>query len=361
MLKALEPRFVLSEVSENLVKYIPLGRSGVKVSPICLGMMLYGSRKWEQWALEQDEARPLVRRAVELGINYFDTSNNYSNGMSEILTGKFIREFMRRDEVVLATKVYNPVDEDLSVNILTRRPEHIRPNRSGLSRKHIFSAVDASLKRLQVDYIDLYQIHRFDYATPIEETMEALHDVVKAGKARYLGASSMFAWQFAKMQQVAGENSWTPFVSMQNHYNLIYREEEREMNPLCRDQGVALLPWSPLARGFLAARRTPDDEDDSEAKSIRAKTDRMARIRYFRPDDYPVIDALSALSDRRGQSNAQLALAWLWHRGVVAPIFGASKVAQVESAVAAIDISLTPDEMAELEAPYKPHSIVGHS
>ncbi len=340
------------------MKYVNLGRSGLKVSRICLGMMLYGSPKWEAWAMDENAARPLVKRAVELGINYFDTSNNYSNGMSEVVTGKLLKEFTRREETVIATKVYNPVDEDLSVNILTRKAEHIRPNKSGLSRKHIMHAIDASLKRLQVDYVDLYQVHRFDYATPIEETMEALHDVVKAGKARHIGGSSMYAWQFAKAQQVAKENGWTRFVSMQNHYNLIYREEEREMNPLCADQGVGLIPWSPLARGFLAGNRTPNDAENGA--TVRARSDKMAKIRYYRPEDFPVVDALSALSKSRGESNASLALAWLFHKGVVAPIIGASKLAHIEEAVGSMDLRLSAEEIAALEAPYKPHPVIGH-
>lgn len=344
------------------MNHVNLGRSGLKVSRICLGMMLYGSPKWEAWAMDEDAVRPLVRRAVELGINYFDTSNNYSNGMSEIVTGRLLKEFTRREEIVLATKVYNPVAADLGVNILNRKPGSVPPNTSGLSRKAIFHAIDASLKRLQVDYVDLYQVHRFDYATPVEETMEALHDVVKSGKARHIGASSMYAWQFAKAQQVAKENGWTRFVSMQNHYNLIYREEEREMNPLCRDQGVALLPWSPLARGFLAGNRTRTDGDESgTGATVRARTDKMAKLRYYRPEDFPVVDALSALAKARGESNAVLALAWLFHKDVVAPIIGASKLAHIDEAVASIEVKLGKDEIAAIEAPYVPHPVIGHS
>lgn len=341
------------------MNYINLGRTGLKVSPISLGMMLFGSPQWEAWAMDEDAARPIVRHAIEKGINYFDTSNNYSNGMSEVVTGRLLKEYTRREEVVIATKVFNPVDEDPTVNILTRRPEHIRPNRQGLSRKHIMHAIDASLQRLQVDYVDLYQIHRWDYATPIEETMEALHDVVKSGKARYIGASSMFAWQFAKAQQIAKENGWIRFSAIQNHYNLVYREEEREMNPLCHDQGVAILPWSPLARGFLAGNRRREASLDNE--TVRARTDKMAKLRYYRPEDFPVVDALSALSAARGIPNATLALAWLFAKGVTAPIMGASKPGQIDQAIDALGITLAPDEIKSIEAPYVPHPIIGHS
>jgi 1-deoxyxylulose-5-phosphate synthase len=340
------------------MRYVNLGRSGLKVSPICLGMMLYGDPRWESWAMDEDAARPIVKRAIEKGINYFDTANNYSNGMSEVVTGRLLKEFARREEVVIATKVFNSVDDDPTVNILTRRAEHIRPNRSGLSRKHIHHAVDDSLRRLEVDYIDLYQIHRFDYSTPVEETMEALHDVVKAGKVRYLGGSSMFAWQFAKMRQVAKDNGWTDFISMQNHYNLVYREEEREMNPLCHDQGIGLLPWSPLARGFLAGNRKPDSAAESE--TVRARTDKMAKLRYYRPEDFTIVAALSDLSKARGISNATLALAWLLSKNVTAPIIGASKSEQIDQAIDAIETTLDQDEVKALERSYIPHSIIGH-
>ena len=344
------------------MQYVNLGPTGLKVSRICLGMMTYGTPQWRPWVLDEEASRPFVRRAVESGINFFDTANMYSNGMSEIITGKLLKEYARREEVVIATKVFFPVSEDMSVDAPTSKGK-LRPNTSGLSRKHLIHAVDASLQRLGTDYIDLYQIHRWDRATPIEETMEALHDIVKAGKVRYLGASSMWAWQFAKAQQVARENSWTPFVSMQNHYNLAYREEEREMIPLCHDQKIALIPWSPLARGFLAGNRKPEDKDVSTSNSAtsRAKTDDLAQHYYYNDADFAVVDALTKLALQKGVSNAQLAYAWLLHKGVTAPIVGASKLAQLEEAITAIRVSLTTEDMAELEAPYQPHPVIGHA
>lgn len=341
----------------NLVN---LGRTGLKVSPICLGMMTYGTPLWRPWVLDEEGARPIVQRAVELGVNFFDTADMYSNGESERITGKLLKEFTRRDEVVLATKLFYPVDDDPLASGVSTTKKAARPNRGGLSRKYIMSAIDASLSRLGVDYIDLYQIHRWDYETPIEETMEALHDVVKAGKARYIGASSMWAWQFAKAQQLAREHNWTPFVSMQNHYNLVYREEEREMIPLCRDQGLALIPWSPLARGFLAGNRRPDDGPGAAGATTRARTDEHAQTHYYRASDFRVVEKLSELAARRGESNAALAYAWLLHKGVTAPIVGASKVAQIEAAVAASSLKLDGDEIAWLEAPYEARSVTGH-
>ncbi|HEY0856746.1 MAG TPA: aldo/keto reductase [Albitalea sp.] len=332
-----------------------LGSTGLTVSRICLGMMTYGSPQWRPWVLDEAASRPLVKRAVELGINFFDTADMYSGGESEVLTGKFLREFTQRDEVVIASKLFFPVDR----GGLLDAPVVERPNRSGLSRKRVFHAVDASLERLGTDYIDLYQIHRWDAATPIEETMEALHDVVKAGKVRYLGASSMWAWQFAKAQQVAREHGWTPFVSMQNHYNLAYREEEREMIPLCRDQGVALMPWSPLARGFLAGNRQKGDE--KSGATSRAKTDDIAQKYYYRASDFATVERLAALAAKKGVSNATLAYAWLLHKGVAAPIVGASKAYQLEEAAAAVDLTLSADEVAELEAGYEPHPVIGHA
>lgn len=344
------------------MQYVNLGPTGLKVSRICLGMMTYGSTQWRPWVLDEEAARPFVRRAIEGGVNFFDTANMYSNGMSEIITGKLLKEYAKRDEVVIATKVYFGVSEDMSVDAPTMKGQ-FHPNASGLSRKHIMHAVDASLKRLDTDYIDLYQIHRWDRTTPIEETMEVLHDIVKAGKVRYLGASSMWAWQFAKAQQVAKENGWTPFVSMQNHYNLLYREEEREMIPLCHDQKVALIPWSPLARGFLAGNRKQEDKDASANNSAtsRAKTDDLALKYYYNDADFAVVDALTALAQKKGVSNAQLAYAWLLHKGVTAPIVGASKLPQLEQALSAVRISLSTEEMAELEAPYQPHPVIGHA
>jgi 1-deoxyxylulose-5-phosphate synthase len=340
------------------MKYTRLGRTGLEVSRICLGMMTYGTSQWRPWILDEEASRPLVRQAVELGINFFDTADLYSGGESEVLTGRFLREFCRREEVVVATKLFHPVDLAFKGGAAEGVKPPRTPNMDGLSRKRIFHAVDHSLRRLGTDYIDLYQIHRFDHATPMEETMEALHDVVQAGKVRYLGASSMYAWQFAKMQQIAREHGWTPFVSMQNHYNLAYREEEREMIPLCRDQGVGLIPWSPLARGFLAGNRKREDKDSGETS--RAKTDDIAQKYYYRDSDFKVLETLSALAPRRGVSNATLAYAWLLRKGVTAPIVGASKPYQLDHAAAAVDVVLTDEEVAQLEAPYEPHPVIGH-
>ncbi len=338
--------------------YVNLGQTGLKVSRICLGMMTYGTSKWRPWVLDEADARPIVKRAVELGINFFDTADMYSAGVSEELTGKFLREFTRRDEVVIATKVFFPVDMAFQGSFA--KSEAPPPNTAGLSRKHIFAAVDASLKRLGIDFIDLYQIHRWDYETPIAETMEALHDVVKSGKVRYIGASSMYAWQFATAQHIAQSKGNARFVSMQNHYNLIYREEEREMIPLCRDMGVALIPWSPLARGFLAGNRTPDDT--SAGRTARAKTDDFAQKLYYREEDFAVVDHLSEMASQRGESNAKIAYAWLLHQpGLAAPIVGASKIAHIEEAVAATQVKLSQDEIERLGASYKPHTVLGHS
>ena len=340
------------------MQYTRLGRTGLQVSRICLGMMTYGTPQWRPWVLDEEASRPLVRHAVELGINFFDTADLYSGGQSEVLTGKFLREFCQREEVVVATKLFYPVDLNFKGGAaLGVKPPKV-PNRDGLSRKRIFHAVDQSLQRLGTDYIDLYQIHRFDYGTPMEETMEALHDVVRAGKVRYLGASSMYAWQFARMQQIAKERGWTAFVSMQNHYNLAYREEEREMIPLCRDQGVGLIPWSPLARGFLAGNRKREDQDAGE--TARAKTDDIAQNYYYRDSDFKVVEALSALARQRGVSNATLAYAWLLRKGVTAPVVGASKATQLDQAAAALELQLSAEEVAQLEAPYEPHPILGH-
>jgi len=338
--------------------YIRLGRTGLQVSRICLGMMTYGTSKWRPWILEEDAGHPIVRRAVELGINFFDTADMYSGGVSEEVTGKYLREFTRREEVVLATKVFFPVDLAFAGGFAKSKPQP--PNACGLSRKRIFAAVDASLRRLGTDYIDLYQIHRWDYETPIEETMEALHDLVKSGKVRYIGASSMWAWQFSKAQYTAASHGWTPFVSMQNHYNLVYREEEREMIPLCRDLGVALIPWSPLARGFLAGNRKPDDAD--AGITPRAKTDAYAQELYYRDQDFAVVDQIGKLAAKRGESNARIAYAWLLHQpGLAAPIVGASRVDHIEEAVAATEVKLSKEEIAFLEEPYVPHPVMGHS
>jgi aryl-alcohol dehydrogenase-like predicted oxidoreductase len=315
--------------------------------------MTYGTPQWRAWVLDEAAARPLVQRAVELGFNFFDTADVYSAGESEVLTGRFVREFCRRDEVVVATKAFHAVQLDAEAKVA--------PNKRGLSRKRLFHAVDESLKRLGLDYIDLYQIHRFDARTPIEETMEALHDIVRSGKVRYLGASSMWAWQFARMQDTARRHGWTPFCSMQNHYNLAYREEEREMIPLCRDQGVALIPWSPLARGFLAGNRKAGDAAAGGA-TTRASTDDLAQGYYYRPSDFATVERLGAAAAARGVSAATLAYAWLLHRpGITAPIIGASKPYQLDDAVKAMDIALSADDMAALEAGYEPHPVLGHS
>jgi len=327
------------------MNYVNLGSAGIKVSRLCLGCMTYGSKRWREWVLEEEESRPFFRRAVELGINFFDTADMYSDGVSEEILGRAVKALgLARDRVVIATKVFNPMGDD--------------PNQRGLSRKHIHHAIDDSLRRLGVDYVDLYQIHRFDYSTPIEETMDALNDVVRAGKALYIGASSMFAWQFAKMQQTARERGWSRFVSMQNHYNLIYREEEREMIPLCRDQGVGIIPWSPLARGFLAGNRSKQDFGET----VRAKTDEYAQGMYYQDSDFDVVERVSEIARKRGVPNAQIALAWVLHQpGVTAPIVGASKMQHLEDAASALEIKLDEEELKALAAPYRPHRILGHS
>ena len=338
--------------------YINFGRTGLQVSPVILGMMTYGTPQWRPWVLDEAASRPIVQRAVELGINFFDTADMYSAGVSEELTGKFLRDFTRRDQVVLATKLFFPVDMAFQGGFDNSAPQP--PNTSGLSRKRIFAAVEASLKRLGTDYIDLYQIHRWDYRTPIEETMRALHDLVQSGKVRYIGASSMWAWQFAKAQHAAQINGWTPFVSMQNHYNLVYREEEREMIPLCRDMGIALIPWSPLARGFLAGNRTPQDAESG--RTARAKTDKYAQQLYYREEDFAIARRVGQLADQRGESNARIAYAWLMHQpGITAPIVGASKITHIEEAVAATQVKLSATELQHLGEPYRPHPVLGHS
>jgi aryl-alcohol dehydrogenase-like predicted oxidoreductase len=339
------------------MQYVRLGTTGLQVSRICLGTLNFGSPAWRPWILDEAGARPLFRHAVEQGINFFDTADTYSGGECEKVTGRCLAELFpgaRREEVVIATKVYNPVDPAFEgVNHASFRR---RPNLDGLSRKRIFHAVDASLQRLGTDYIDLYQVHRFDADTPVEETIEALHDVVKAGKVRYLGASSMWAWQFAKMQQVAKEHGWTRFVSMQNHYNLVYREEEREMIPLCRDSGVALVPWSPLARGFLVS-----DPAEGTRATPRGEADQAARNFYGRPADLEVRRALHALAREKGVPAATLGYAWLLHKGVTAPIAGVSKAYQIDQAVAAVDLALTDQEAAMLERAYEPRAVLGHA
>ena len=328
------------------MNYVPLGSTGVRVSPLCLGMMTYGSKSWREWVLEEEEARPLVQRAVEAGINFFDTADMYSLGASEELTGKLLREFQpRRDDLVLATKVFQPMSE--------------APNDRGLSRKHILRSIDNSLKRLGVDYVDLYQIHRFDKNTPIEETCEALDAVVRAGKVLYLGASSMYAWQFLKMLSFQKTNRLAPFVTMQNHYNLVYREEEREMIPLCLDQGVGCIPWSPLARGFLTGTRK---RNDGKSETTRARTDDFAHGLYYRDSDFTVVDRVVEIAEARGVKPAQVALAWILAKpGVDAPILGASKMYQLDDALGALEVKLTEDELRRHDEPYEPHTILGLS
>ena len=342
------------------MEYANVGVSGLKVSRIALGMMTFGTPAWRPWIKTEEEARPIVRRAVELGINIFDTADMYSAGISEEITGRLLREFAVRDEVVVATKLFHPVDLQFSGQNAPGSAPAPRPNQQGLSRKRIFAAAEASLKRLGTEWIDLYQIHRFDRETPVEETMEALHELVKCGKVRYLGASSMWAWQFAKMQQAAVMHGWTPFISMQNHYNLLYREEEREMLPLCCDQGVGVLPWSPLARGFLAGNRGRDDK--SAGATSRAQTDEIAQRFYYQESDFAVVEAVKNVARARGASMAQVAYAWLLQRaGVTAPIVGASHVWQLEEAVSAVDMPLSSDETRALESAYRPHPVLGHT
>lgn len=324
------------------MEYVNLGRTGLKVSRICLGCMTYGTPAWREWVLDEATSRPFFKRAIELGINFFDTADMYSLGASEEVTGRALADLAQRDELVIATKVYQPMSD--------------APNDRGLSRKHIMASIDRSLRRLGTDYVDLYQIHRYDYETPLEETLEALHDVVKAGKARYIGASSMWAWQLMKALGIQERRGWARFVTMQNHYNLVYREEEREMAPLCLDQGVGLIPWSPLARGFLTGNRPRG----SEAATVRGRTDAYSHAMY-NEGDYAVVERVGELAASRGVSNAQVALAWLLSKpGVSAPIIGASKLYQLEEAVAALAVRLTDDEVRLLEEPYTPHTVRGH-
>jgi len=326
------------------MEYARLGSTGLKVSRLCLGAMSYGTKSWRPWVLEEDEGRLFIRRALELGINFFDTADVYSLGKSEEILGRALKDFgPGRDRIVIATKVFAPIGED--------------PNQRGLSRKHIMHSIDASLKRLGTDYIDLYQIHRYDDETPIEETLRALDDIVRAGKALYIGASSMFAWQFAKMLYTADRHNLTRFATMQNHYNLIYREEEREMIPLCREEKVGLIPWSPLARGFLAGNHRKHDFGDT----VRAKTDEYQHRFYYQDSDFTVVDRVGEVARKHGVSNMQIALAWVLHQpGISAPIIGATKIRHLEEAVEAIGIRLEEHEIKRLEEPYQPHNIVGH-
>jgi aryl-alcohol dehydrogenase-like predicted oxidoreductase len=336
------------------MEYVRLGKTGLKVSRLCLGCMTYGSSKWRDWVMDEAAARPFYRQALDLGINFFDTADMYSVGASEEVTGRMLKEMARRDQVVIATKVYNPMGKG--------------PNDRGLSRKHIMESIDASLKRLGTDYVDLYQIHRFDYDTPIEETAEALHDVVKAGKALYIGASSMHAWQFMKMVGLQRAGSLAQFVSMQPHYNLLYREEEREMLQLCATEGIGVIPWSPLARGFLAGNRKASDNPKQQAaakgnaETSRAGTDEFAHMLYYREQDFEIVDRLTATAQRLGKPNAQVALAWMLSKPVItAPIVGATKPHHLEDAVAALSLKLTPEDIKALEEPYKPKRVMGHT
>ena len=322
--------------------YVNLGKTGLKVSSLCLGMMTYGSPSWRDWVLPPEQGQKFVKRALDHGINFFDTADMYSLGASEEILGRALKALTRRDQVVIATKAYYAMGEG--------------PNDRGLSRKHLFDAIDASLTRLNVDYVDLYQIHRWDTQTPIEETLRALSDIVQAGKARYIGASSMYAWQFVKALNLADRNGWTRFVSMQNHYNLIYREEEREMLPLCRAEGIGIIPWSPLARGFLAGNRRTKVSGPTK----RAKSDDLAHRFYYTDSDFKIVDRAGEIADKRKVSSAQIALAWILNQpGITSPIVGTSTIEQLDEVVEALDITLTPDECAFLEEPYTPHPVSG--
>jgi len=326
------------------MQYVNLGATGLRISRVCLGMMSFGNDSDRAWVLDEDAAEPIVRAAVEGGVTFFDTADTYSAGASEVVTGRLLAKLLSREEVVVATKVFMPMTPG--------------ENGGGLSRKHVLSAIDASLERLGMDYVDLYQIHRWDSRTPIEETMEALHDVVRAGKARYIGASSMFAWQFAKAQHVAELRGWTRFVSMQNHYNLLYREEEREMIPQCIEEGIGVIPWSPLARGVLAGTRTRE----GTRLTTRAGGDPFTDYLYNQPTDFDVVERVAEVAGERGVPPAQVALAWLLHKpAVTAPIVGATKPGHLKDAIAAEQLKLSEEEIARLEEPYVPHPVLGHA
>ncbi|MFB3915336.1 MAG: aldo/keto reductase [Terriglobales bacterium] len=326
------------------MEYVNLGHAGVKVSRIALGMMTYGTPKWRPWVLDEAASRPFIQKALDAGINFFDTADMYSLGESEAILGRALKDFgISRDRVVIATKVFFPLGDG--------------PNQQGLSRKHILHAIDDSLRRLQTDYVDLYQIHRFDYTTPVEETMKAFTDVVRAGKARYIGGSSMYAWQFARMIYTADRLGLERFITMQNHYNIVYREEEREIIPFCRAEGIGILPWSPQARGFVSGTHRRGDYGDT----IRAKTDDYSHKLYYRDSDFEVVRQITAVAKQKGASNAQVALAWLLHQpGVTAPIVGASKMHHLDEAIEALDLKLSDDELNALSAPYQPHPVLGH-
>jgi len=324
--------------------YTTLGKTGLKVSRLCLGCMSYGSSEWRDWVLDEEESRPFFKQALDAGINFFDTADMYSNGASEEVTGRALKKLgIRREEIVIATKVYNPTGES--------------PNERGTSKKHVRHAIDASLRRLGLDYVDLYQIHRFDATTPMEETLEALTDVINQGKALYIGASSMYAWEFARLLYLADRHGYARFVSMQNHHNLVYREEEREMNPLCREEGIGLIPWSPLARGFLAGNRRPTDRGET----TRAKSDEFAHRLYYQESDFQVVDRVAQIAKKRAVNNVQVALAWILQQpGLTAPIIGATKANHLDDAVKALELKLEPEELKALEEPYRPHPILGH-
>jgi aryl-alcohol dehydrogenase (NADP+) len=330
------------------MQYVNFGNTGLRVSRLCLGCMSYGSPSWRDWVLDEGASMPFFKRAFELGINFFDTADIYSVGESERILGRAIRAHgARREDVVIATKVFYPMAAG--------------ENSRGLSRKHIMHAIDDSLRRLGTDYVDIYQIHRLDRVTPMEEIIDALHDVVKAGKALYLGASSMYAWEFQRLLHLAERAGLTRFVSMQNHYNLVYREEEREMLPLCRAEGIAVIPWSPLARGFLTGNRKRSADGKGGGETVRSSSDPFANEMYFQEDDFAVVDAVSAIARQRGVPNAQVALAWLLAQpGVTAPIIGATKLPHLEDAAAALELHLNADELAALAAPYKPHPVLGN-
>jgi len=324
--------------------YVRLGSTGLKVSRLCLGAMTYGDPAWRAWVLPEDASRPFIKRALEHGINFFDTADMYSLGRSEEILGRALRDFAERDRVVIATKVFNRMSDD--------------PNDRGLSRKHVMASIDRSLKRLGTDYVDLYQIHRWDAEAPIDETLRALDDIVRSGKARYIGASSTMSWQFAKALYLADLRRWTRFVSMQNHYNLVYREEEREMIPFCIEEGIGVIPWSPLARGFLAGNR----KRGSRSATLREESDVYGHGLYYADADYDVVDRVVEVARERGVAPAQVALAWLLHKpGVTAPIVGATKLEQLDQAIDATKIVLSPEEMRRLEEPYVPHRVLGIS
>jgi len=355
----------MEKKEETKMKYVKLGKTGLEVSRICLGMMSYGSKTWRDWVLEEEEAMPFIQKALDLGINFFDTANTYSLGQSEIITGIGMKKFnVPREQVVIATKVFG----------LYRQGTESKPNMKGLSRKHIMQAVDESLKRLDMDYIDLYQIHRHDNSTPIQETMEALHDLVRCGKVRYIGASSMYAWQLSKAQHEAEKRGMTQFVSMQNHYNLIYREEEREMIPLCNDQGIGIIPWSPLARGVLVGNYSRDAVLGAEFSKIggdttRSKSDKMTSNWYMDEakkvpvkNNFDIVDRVKELAEKKGVSSATIALAWLLNKPyVTAPIIGTTKMHHFNDAMAALDVVLSVEDMKFLEELYQPHPVLGHT